>query len=86
MNRVLYDHLGTEVNPGDIVKRELIVEGVVLETTFFYYGFSESRKGFLYLCNEEGELLDKNSRFNSPVDNGISLSNDDKFRWTKVAR
>lgn len=80
MHRVLYDYLGNEINPGDIIKREILLNDASAEVTYFYYGINKSNKGFLYICDKDGNI-DYNSKFNSPVDDGISLVNNEAIRW-----
>lgn len=44
--KILYDYLGREISPEDIVKRERFVEDKVVGTRYFYYGINRYNKGF----------------------------------------
>jgi hypothetical protein len=84
MYRILYDFLGAEINPGDMVRREKLENGKMVLEDYFYYGITDSKKGFLYICDNNGNI-NLNSRAGFPVDSGMSLSHDDSnFRWIRL--
>lgn len=83
MDRILYDFLGAEINPGHMVRREKLEGSKIVLEDYFYYGITESKKGYLYICDNNGNI-NYSSRAGSPVDAGTSLLSYDKFKWVRL--
>ena len=80
MSKVLIDYNNQDIVPGDIIKRENMKTN---EKMFFKYVSLTDINGTLYVYSKNKDI-DTNNIDNININNGVSLLNNDTYRWSKV--